>query len=41
MDSARTINTKPVAQLASHEHWKILIEKIRSIRGSSLTQHED
>ena len=41
MDSARPINTKPVAQLASHERWKILIEKIRSMRGSAVPQHED
>lgn len=41
MESARTINTERVAQLASHEHWRILIEKIRSMRGSAVTLHED
>jgi hypothetical protein len=40
MESVRAI-TERVAQLASHERWKILIEKIRSMRGSAVTQHED
>jgi hypothetical protein len=40
MESVRAI-TEPVAQLASHERWKILIEKIRSRQGSAVTQHED
>ena len=40
MESVRAI-TGPVAQLASHERLRILIEKIRSMRGSAVTQHED